>query len=145
MRDSLKFYRLSGATFYDYINTIDQFIKSFLDNKMSIFEEYGAFKDLRKVKQAFPSRGGKGGGGGGGSGKGKVGAMGEGGGVEAGSTAVTFKVSYSKQKFKLLLLLLFLLQNPWLLGLLMFLSDKHITWRGRRSRRPQDILLLRAV
>ena len=35
---------LSGATFYDCINTIYQFIKPFLDNKMSIFEEYGAFK-----------------------------------------------------------------------------------------------------
>ena len=38
------FYRLSGATFYDCINTIYLFIKPFLDNKMSIFEEYGAFK-----------------------------------------------------------------------------------------------------
>ena len=43
-RDLLKFYRLSGATFYDCINTIYQFITPFLDNKMSIFEEYGAFK-----------------------------------------------------------------------------------------------------
>ena len=43
-RDKLIFYRLSGATFYDCINTIYQFIKPFLDNKMSIFEEYGAFK-----------------------------------------------------------------------------------------------------
>ena len=39
-----EFYRLSGATFYDCINTIYQFIKPFLDNKMPIFEEYGAFK-----------------------------------------------------------------------------------------------------
>ena len=38
--------RLSGATFYDCINTIYQFIKHFLDNKMSIFEEYGAFKGM---------------------------------------------------------------------------------------------------
>ena len=30
----------SGATFYDCISTIYQFIKPFLDNKMSIFEEY---------------------------------------------------------------------------------------------------------
>ena len=30
--------------FYDYINTIYQFIKPFLDNKMSISEEIGAFK-----------------------------------------------------------------------------------------------------
>ena len=44
MRVKLKFYRLSAATFYDCINTIYQFIKPFLDNKMSIFEEYGAFK-----------------------------------------------------------------------------------------------------
>ena len=35
-------YRLSGAIFYDCITTIYQFIKPFLDNKMSIFEEYGA-------------------------------------------------------------------------------------------------------
>ena len=40
-RDKLKFYGLSGATFYDCINTIYQFINPFLDNKMSIFEEYG--------------------------------------------------------------------------------------------------------
>ena len=38
--------QLSGATFYDRINTIYQFIKPFLNNKMSIFEEYGAFKDI---------------------------------------------------------------------------------------------------
>ena len=40
----MKFYRLSGAIFYDLINTIHVylFIKPFLDNKMSIFEEYGA-------------------------------------------------------------------------------------------------------
>ena len=41
----MKFYRLSGATFYDCSNTIYQFIKPFLDNKISIFEEYGAFKN----------------------------------------------------------------------------------------------------
>ena len=40
----MKFYRHSGATFYDSINTIYQFINFFLDNKMSIFMEYGAFK-----------------------------------------------------------------------------------------------------
>ena len=40
----MKFYRLSGATFYDCINAMYQFIKPFLDNKMSIFEGYGAFK-----------------------------------------------------------------------------------------------------
>ena len=45
MRDLLKFYRLSEDTFYDCINIIYQFIKPFLDNKMSIFEEYGAFND----------------------------------------------------------------------------------------------------
>ena len=38
------FYRLSGATFYDCINSIHTFINSFWDNKMSIFEEHGAFK-----------------------------------------------------------------------------------------------------
>ena len=31
-------------TVNDCINNIHQFIKPFLDNKMSIFEEYGAFK-----------------------------------------------------------------------------------------------------
>ena len=36
-------YRLSGVTFYDCIIRY-QFIKPFLDNKMSIFEEYGTFK-----------------------------------------------------------------------------------------------------
>ena len=46
----MKFYRLLGATFYDCINTINtmyqfQFIKPFLDNKMSIFEGYGAFNE----------------------------------------------------------------------------------------------------
>ena len=39
----MKFYNLSGATFYDRNNNIYQFIKSFLDKKLSIFEEYGAF------------------------------------------------------------------------------------------------------
>ena len=44
---------LSGATFYDCINTIYQFIKPFLDNKMSIFEEYGAFNTkLRPFQHA---------------------------------------------------------------------------------------------
>ena len=44
----MKFSKLSGAIFYDCITTIYQFIKpfSFLDNKMSIFEEYGAFKNI---------------------------------------------------------------------------------------------------
>ena len=46
LRDKLKYYRLSGATFYDCMTTIYQFIKPFLDNKMSIFEEYGDFKCL---------------------------------------------------------------------------------------------------
>ena len=40
----MKFYRPPDATFYDCIYTIYQFSKPFLDNKMSIFEEYGAFK-----------------------------------------------------------------------------------------------------
>ena len=44
MRDKLKFYRLSDATFYDRIITVCQFIKPFLGNKMSIFGEDGAFK-----------------------------------------------------------------------------------------------------
>ena len=37
-------YRLSGTTFYDCINTIYQFINLPWRKKMSIFEEYGAFK-----------------------------------------------------------------------------------------------------
>ena len=41
----MKFYRLSGVTFYDCIDTIYQFIKLFLDDKMSIFDEYGAFNN----------------------------------------------------------------------------------------------------
>ena len=41
VRDELKFYRLSYATFYDCINIF----KTFLNNKMSIFKEYGAFKE----------------------------------------------------------------------------------------------------
>ena len=45
-RDLLKCYMLSGATFYDYINTIYQFIKSILDNKMTVFEEYEPFKSI---------------------------------------------------------------------------------------------------
>ena len=49
----MKFYRLSGATFYDCINIIQQFIQPFLDNKMSISEEYGAFK--RKNKHCVPN------------------------------------------------------------------------------------------
>ena len=36
LETKLKFYRLSYATFYDHINTIYQFIKPLLDNKMSI-------------------------------------------------------------------------------------------------------------
>ena len=48
-RDKLKFYRLWGATFYDCINNIHQFIKPFLDYKMSIFEEYGAVNIQRAL------------------------------------------------------------------------------------------------
>ena len=36
--------KLSDTTFCDCINSIYQFIKPFLDNKMFIFEEHGAFK-----------------------------------------------------------------------------------------------------
>ena len=43
---NIKFYRLSAAKFYDCINTMYQFIKLFLDNKMPIFEEYGAFNKV---------------------------------------------------------------------------------------------------
>ena len=45
----MKFYRLSDATFYDCINTIYQFIKPFLDNKMSIFEKYGAINSFTAI------------------------------------------------------------------------------------------------
>ena len=34
---------------YDSINTIYQFMKPFSDNKMSIFEDYGAFKQLISI------------------------------------------------------------------------------------------------
>ena len=37
-------YRPSEAAFYDCIDIIYLLIKSFFDSKMSIFEEYGAFK-----------------------------------------------------------------------------------------------------
>ena len=53
--DYLKFYRLSGATFYDCINTIYQFIKPFLDNKVSVFEEYGAFKTTPLIRPLLGS------------------------------------------------------------------------------------------
>ena len=43
-QDYLNFNSLLDATFYDCLNTIYQFIKPFLINKISIFEEYGAFK-----------------------------------------------------------------------------------------------------
>ena len=46
MRDKLNIYRLPGATFYDCINTIYQFIKHILDSKNSILGEYGAFNSL---------------------------------------------------------------------------------------------------
>ena len=35
--EELKFNSLSGSTFYDCINTIFQFIKSFLENKVFMF------------------------------------------------------------------------------------------------------------
>ena len=38
--------RLSRATFYDCLNTIYQFIKSFLENEMSVFKEYGSFEHV---------------------------------------------------------------------------------------------------
>ena len=48
----MKFYRLSDAIFYDCINTTYQFIKPFLADKMSVFEECGAFKSLGPVVQS---------------------------------------------------------------------------------------------
>ena len=44
----MKLYKLSDNTFYDCINTIYQFVKPFLETKMSVFEEYGAFKVIFK-------------------------------------------------------------------------------------------------
>ena len=52
MREKQKIFRLSDATFYDCINTIYQFIKHFLQNKMSTFEEYGAFNTETSYKIA---------------------------------------------------------------------------------------------
>ena len=46
VQEWLKFYSLSDITFSDRINTIYEFIFYFFDNKMSIFEEYGAFNYL---------------------------------------------------------------------------------------------------
>ena len=40
---------LSDAIFYDCINTMYQIIKPFLDNKMSIYEEYGAFSNVMNI------------------------------------------------------------------------------------------------
>ena len=37
--ERLRFYRLSGAPFYDCINTIYQFINPFLDNKCLFFRD----------------------------------------------------------------------------------------------------------
>ena len=53
----MKFHRPSGVTFYDCINTIYQFIKPFLDNKMPGFEEYGDFKGKKKKKKKKLQRG----------------------------------------------------------------------------------------
>ena len=44
------------STFYDCINSIYEFIKPFLDNKMSIFEEYGAFKNLFLISETEPCK-----------------------------------------------------------------------------------------
>ena len=42
---------LSDAVFYDLISILYQFIKSFLDKKMSVFEEYEASKISPLFKQ----------------------------------------------------------------------------------------------
>ena len=42
---------LEQETNYDCINTIYQFVKPFLDNKMSMFEEYGAFNSSNNMAQ----------------------------------------------------------------------------------------------
>ena len=46
-RDLLKFYRLSGATFYDRINSIYQFIKPFLDIKCLFLRNMEPYVELR--------------------------------------------------------------------------------------------------
>ena len=54
-------HRLSDATFYDCIIIRYQFIKRVLDDKMSTYEEYGAFntrirtKNMTKYKQPLVS------------------------------------------------------------------------------------------
>ena len=53
MRDYLKFYRLSDVTFYDCVNTIYQFLKPYLDNKMSTSEEYRAVNTQSRVWSCF--------------------------------------------------------------------------------------------
>ena len=52
MRDYLKFYRLSDATFYDCINNVYIILLNFSWIKISIFEEYGAFNDDKKKSQS---------------------------------------------------------------------------------------------
>ena len=46
---------LQAVTFYDCINAIYLFIKPFLDNETSNFEEYGAFKMEQKIKKRIKS------------------------------------------------------------------------------------------
>ena len=48
-----EFSKLPGATFYDCINTTYRIVKSFLDNKMSIFEE---FRDFKYSKNVYKTR-----------------------------------------------------------------------------------------
>ena len=45
---------LQAVTFYDCINTIYQIIKTFLNNKISIFEEYGAFNSASIILRHLP-------------------------------------------------------------------------------------------
>ena len=47
----MKFYRLSDATFYDCINTIYQFIKSFLDYKCLFLRNMEPLKQKQKQKK----------------------------------------------------------------------------------------------
>ena len=46
----LKFYRLTGATFYDCINTTYQFIKPFLDNKCLFLRNMEPLIEIRVNK-----------------------------------------------------------------------------------------------
>ena len=61
IKNEMIFYRFSELILpaHDYINTIHQFIKPFLDKKMSIFDKYGAFKYRIIIKKEIILKGQK--------------------------------------------------------------------------------------